>query len=230
MKKMLFVFSAATLFFATQAFSQIGQLPRPSEITRFPALNTHSQNHPLKAIQVLHKSNYFGFTGGVTSFGAGAQFGKSWLVKEGFHTQLNAQMISVLEDNPYSGYNLHGPNYNYTGNVMLLPVFFGVRRDLWYEQFQDAVLPYIEAGAGPVLGFNFPYGYGFFGQFSHAAVALTAGAFIGSGLDYSMGKKTVGSINVRYNFIRFPGELGGRIDYSSLSIAFGVQRALGTFK
>jgi len=149
------------------------------------------------------------------------------MIKEGLHTQLDAQMLSVQEENPYANYNYYGPNYGYTGNVMLLPIFIGVRRDLWYEQFQDAVLPYIEAGAGPVVGFNFPYNRGFFGQFSHATAALTAGAFIGSGFDYSMGKKTAGTINIRYNFIRFPGELGGRSDYSSLSIAFGVSRALG---
>ncbi|MCA9744107.1 MAG: hypothetical protein H6695_12180 [Deferribacteres bacterium] len=227
MKKIATVFGAAFLLFASSVFAQIGALPRPSEMVRAGAMQASGQHHPLNAIQAMHKGNFFGFTGGVTSFGPGSHFSKSWLQRDGLHTQLNAQFISVQDENPYTGNSLYGPNSSYTGNVMLLPIFFGVRRDLAYEQFKEAALPYLEAGVGPVLGFNFPYGRGFFGQFSHATTALTAGAFIGTGMDYSMGPKTVGTLNVRYNFIRFPGELAGRNDYSNLSISFGVFRALG---
>lgn len=227
MKKASILLGVALLFTANSVFAQIGALPRPSEIVRTASVQAGAQHHPLNAIQAMHKSNFFGFTGGVTSFGPGTHFGKSWLQKDGLHTQLHAQFISVQEENPYTGNRLYGPNSGYTGNVMLMPIFFGVRRDLAYEQFKEAALPYIETGVGPVVGFNFPYNRGFFGQFSHATVALTAGAFIGTGLDYSMGHKTVGTINVRYNFIRFPNELAGRTDYSNLSIAFGVIRTLG---
>ncbi len=222
----LIVPAALLLVFSSQVFAQLGALPRPSDIVRdSPGGATH-QNEPLRAIQRIHNHDFFGFNGGVSTFGTNAQIGKNWAILDGVHTQFSLQLLSVNNDNPYS--RLYNNSFrDPKGNVMLVPLYFGMRRDIFFETFQNAILPYVEAGAGPVFGMHFPYGHGFFGAFQHMGFQAGGGGYLGGGFDYDMGQKTVGNIGVRYNYIRFPNQIGDRLGYSGVSITFGIHRMKG---
>jgi hypothetical protein len=107
---------------------------------------------------------------------------------------------------------------------MLAPFFLGLRRDILRENFDDTILPYLQVGAGPLAGFAFPYGYGFWESLRHATTAWTVGGFAGFGVNFAIDKKTAGLVDVRYNVMIFPDEIGPRKDYSGPAISLGVLR------
>lgn len=224
MKLKLCLISASLLLLALPAWGQIATLPRPADIAR-NGLSGETQFHPKRATQLIHHGNFWGFKGGVTTFGGAAIFAQNWLVNPGLHTQLQTQVFHISDDTPYS--SRYGVSRQYSGNIFLIPIYFGVRKDVLYSQFEGAILPYVEAGAGPVFGLLFPYGYGFFNTFAKTQGGLGMGGYFGGGLSYDMGEKTVGTLNVRYNLTHFPNAFDGRHDFNGLSIAFGISRAIG---
>jgi len=222
MKRVLL--SMGLLSFLLQAsFAQNSVLPRPSEMVKhnLGSMDFHSMD-PANGINAIHVNNFHGMTGGVTEYGGSAFFGRSWLLNPGTHSQLTAQIMSVNQDAIIA----NGTYYSRNGSLLLVPLFYGIRKDLFYQELQDVLLPYVETAAGPVLGMLFPYDRGFLGSFSNMSTDLGMGMFFGTGLDYPINKKTMGTLNIRYNIIHFPGDFSGRANYNSLSILFGFSRIL----
>ena len=127
-------------------------------------------------------------------------------------------------------------------NLILMPLMFGYRKNMWHDQIADNFQPYIQLSGGPVLAFDLkeedpfaieePEEVGFIEQFSKGKAYYTIGASISGGAVIETSKNRFININVSYSLIDYGyyrhrgnglqfGELDGRISMGGL--AFRVE-------
>lgn len=182
------------------------------------------QDRNIAGISTLHafsQSDVYGLNGALVTYGGGGSFQYQWPINDDLAGTLDIAFIYLNFDNPFL------PFYKSTyrsSDVMLVPFFLGLRRNVLRNHFDESILPYVQIGAGPIAGFNFPYGYGFWQTLEHTATTWTLGGFVGLGANFCLSKKFVGGIDVRYNIMPFPDNVGPRHDYSGPSISFSVMR------
>lgn len=192
--------------------------PSPGRLFN-PAL--HGALIEISTLRAFSQTDVYGVNGALLNYGGGGSFQYQWPLKEHLTATLDFSLIYLDFDNPFL------PFYKSTyrrSDVMLAPFFLGLRRNVLHNNFDESILPYVQIGAGPIAGFNFPYGYGFWQTLEHTAVTWTVGGFIGLGANFGLSKKYVGGVDVRYNIMPFPKDVGPRHDYSGPSFSFGVMR------
>jgi hypothetical protein len=185
-----------------------------------PARLQERQAAQMSTLMAFSQSDVYGVNGALVNWGGGGSFQYQWPLKPDLTGTLDIALIYLNLDNPFL------PFYRNTyrrSDVMLVPLFLGLRRNVWADKV-EGILPYTQIGAGPVAGINFPYGYGFWGSISHATTTWTLGGFFGFGANFGLSKKFVGGIDVRYNIMPFPEDVGPRHDYSGPSFSFSVMR------
>jgi len=216
MKKMTALFA---LGFAAIAGAQT--IRHTPEQVFNPAHLQELKNAEMATLIAFTQSDVYGLNGAVVNYGGGGSFQYQWPIKENLTGTLDIALIYLNFDNPFL------PFYRSTyrsSDVMLVPFFLGLRRNVLRDHFDDNILPYVQIGAGPIAGFNFPYGYGFWGSLSRTTTTWTLGGFVGFGANFGLSKKIVGGIDVRYNLMPFPDDVGPRRDYSGPSFSFSVMR------
>ena len=106
-------------------------------------------------------------------------------------------------------------------NLILMPLMFGYRKNMWHDQIANNFQPYIQLSAGPVLAFNlkeenldipleFRENVGFIEQFSKGKAFYTIGAFLSGGAVIETGKNRFINISVNYSLIDFGRDLDHR--------------------
>jgi hypothetical protein len=219
MRKTLIVL--LSLFPVAALFAQTGTLPQTLNRTFNPA---HYQQRAEAVAPLLNRfgqTDVVGLNGALVNYGAGSNFRYQWPLKPDLTATLDLSMLYLDFSNPLLPF--YSSTYR-SADVMLVPLFFGLRRDVLRENFDDTILPYVQVGAGPLAGFAFPYGYSFWGSLRRAATTWTIGGFAGAGVNFAINKKTVGLVDVRYNVMIFPEQVGPRQNYSGPAISFGVLR------
>ena len=127
-------------------------------------------------------------------------------------------------------------------NLLLMPLMFGYRKNMWHDQIANNFQPYIQLSGGPVLAFDLkeedPFAIevqeevGFIEQFSKGKAYYTIGASLSGGAVIETSKNRFININVSYSLIDYGyyrhrgsglqfGELDGRISMGGL--AFRVE-------
>ncbi len=123
-------------------------------------------------------------------------------------------------------------------NLLLMPLLFGYRKNIWHDQIANNFQPYIQLSGGPVLAFDLKEEeqpqekVGFIEQFSKGKAYYTIGASLSGGAVIETSKNRFININVSYSLIDYgyyrhrgnglqPGELDGRITMGGL--AFRVE-------
>ena len=99
-----------------------------------------------------------------------------------------------------------------------------MQRNINSKHIPKRVNVYAEAGAGPIIGMNMPYGYGFFGSFTNAQYRLTPGGFVGGGVNVKIHNGYYAFADVKYHVMVFNGNLGYTNNYSTPSVFFGISR------
>jgi hypothetical protein len=171
-------------------------------------------------MQTFGQNDVFGLNGALMNYGGGSNFHYQWPLQKDLTATLDLSLIYLNFDNPFLPFSArhHG-----SGDVMLVPFYLGLRRDIWRENF-EGILPYLQFGAGPLAGTAFPYGYNFWESLRYSTTSWTIGSFVGAGFNFAIDKKTAGLIDFRYNIMIFPAPVGPRANYSGPAIAFGVLR------
>lgn len=200
--------------------AQTGTLPEQLNRMNNPARYQHRADAVAPLLQTFGQSDVIGLNGAVMNYGGGSTFHYQWPLQKDLTATLDLSLVYLNLDNPFLPFYTR---YNHSGDVMLVPFFFGLRRDIWRESF-EGVLPYVQFGAGPLAGIAFPYGYSFWNSLRYSTAEWTIGGFLGAGFNFAIDKKTVGLVDFRYNIMRFPEQVGPRSNYSGPAIAFGVLR------
>ncbi len=198
------------------------QTIRPTPEQAFnPAHLQQIRNGEMATLIAFTQSDVYGVNGALVNYGGGGAFQYQWPIKPDLTGTLDIGLIYLNFDNPFLPY--YRSTYR-SSDVMLVPFFVGLRRNVLRDNFDDSVLPYVQIGAGPIAGFNFPYGFGFWQTLSRASTTWTLGGFVGFGANFGLSKKFVGGVDVRFNIMSFPDEVGPRRDYSGPSFSFSVMR------
>ncbi|MDZ7289053.1 MAG: hypothetical protein ONB44_01585 [candidate division KSB1 bacterium] len=221
MRKIICFAVLISLFSCAALFAQTGTLPQMVNRMFNPALYQQRVEAIAPVLGTLGEREVIGLNGALVNYGAGGNLHYQWPLKKDLAATLDLAMIYLDLGNPFL------PFYSRTyrsADVMLVPFFFGLRRDVLRETFDNSFLPYLQVGAGPLAGFAFPYGYSFWESLRHATTAWTIGGFAGAGVNFAIDKKTAGLLDLRYNVMIFPERIGPRHDYSGPAISVGVLR------
>ncbi|MDZ7344239.1 MAG: hypothetical protein ONA90_06955 [candidate division KSB1 bacterium] len=201
--------------------AQPGELPQMMNEMVNPARYQQSAPSVTPALRSFGQHNVFGWNGFLVNSGFGSNFRYQWPLPNEAIATLDLSLIYLDFSNRFLPY--YSPQEG-NANIVLVPLFFGVRRDVWREHFDQSIAPYVQAGAGPLAGFAIPAGYSFWRSLGSASSAWTVGGFAGFGVNFAIDKKTAGLFDVRYNVMIFPDAIGPRSNYSGPAISFGVLR------
>ena len=121
-------------------------------------------------------------------------------------------------------------------NLLLMPLMFGYRKNMWHDQIANNFQPYIQLSSGPVLAFdmkeeeldpenplaiNTQEKVGFIEQFSKGKAYYTIGASISAGAVIETSKHRFINISVNYSLIDYGRNLDKRRAFGGL--AFRVE-------
>ena len=121
-------------------------------------------------------------------------------------------------------------------NLLLMPLMFGYRKNMWHDQIANNFQPYIQLSGGPVLAFDMkeeeldpenPFAIntqekvGFIEQFSKGKAYYTIGASISAGAVIETSKHRFINISVNYSLIDYGRNLDERRAFGGL--AFRVE-------
>ena len=121
-------------------------------------------------------------------------------------------------------------------NLLLMPLMFGYRKNMWHDQIANNFQPYIQLSSGPVLAFDMkeeeldaenPFAIntqekvGFIEQFSKGKAYYTIGASISAGAVIETSKHRFINISVNYSLIDYGRNLDKRRAFGGL--AFRVE-------
>ena len=149
------------------------------------------------------------------------------------------EIINVNGKNEFTYFDIYGRNIKVGDeNLILMPLMFGYRKNMWHDQIANNFQPYIQLSGGPVLAFDLkeedPFAIevqeevGFIEQFSKGKAYYTIGASISGGAVIETSKNRFININVSYSLIDYGyyrhrgnglqfGELDGRITMGGLA-------------
>ena len=121
-------------------------------------------------------------------------------------------------------------------NLLLMPLMFGYRKNMWHDQIANNFQPYIQLSSGPVLAFDMkeeeldpenPFAIntqekvGFIEQFSKGKAYYTIGVSISAGAVIETSKHRFINISVNYSLIDYGRNLDERRAFGGL--AFRVE-------
>ena len=199
------------------------QIPR-NDIAN-PARYRMGDNVYSLARNAIVQGNFLDFQAGVGMYGATGLFAHSWNLETDLHQAFDLNFYWIPRDE--FGFTPYNTNRNlYTNNALLIPMFWGIRKNILRETFDEEIIPYVEAGAGPLIGVRFPSTSLFWNSIQRATAAYSVGGYLGLGVNYAIGQKSAGNISLRYNILKFNQTVGRRSDYSGFSIMFGYTAAL----
>ena len=143
------------------------------------------------------------------------------------------EIINVKGKNEFTGggYDRFGRYVQFKvgdENLILMPLMFGYRKNMWHDQIANNFQPYIQLSGGPVLAFDLkeedPFAtevqenVGFIEQFSKGKANYTIGASLSAGAVIETGKNRFINISVNYSLIDYGRDLDHRRALGGLAI------------
>ena len=104
--------------------------------------------------------------------------------------------------------------------TVLAPFNFSIKRRLFRERVASNLRPFIVAEAGPVWGIAFPTANGFSNGIKKGKGQLSAGAFMGFGIEFGDKKTREYGLTLGVHYIKFPHALGERSEYLGIDVRF----------
>lgn len=114
--------------------------------------------------------------------------------------------------------------YVYSQGLFILPVYLGVRYNLYEERNSSFEWSwYVRGGGGPAIGMLTPLGLGFFDSIDRMTFHFGAGAYAATGLEFIFSEYMTFFIQGGADYVGFFNDIGGRQNFvgPTLSIGFG---------
>ena len=143
------------------------------------------------------------------------------------------EIINVNGKNEFTYFDIYGRNIKVGDeNLILMPLMFGYRKNMWHDQIANNFQPYVQLSGGPVLAFDmkeedpnippeFQENVGFIEQFSKGKAYYTIGASLSGGAVIETSKHRFINISVNYSLIDYGRNLDERRAFGGL--AFRVE-------
>ncbi|MDH3252570.1 MAG: hypothetical protein OEM41_07245 [Ignavibacteria bacterium] len=114
--------------------------------------------------------------------------------------------------------------YIYSQGLFILPVYVGVRYNLYEDRTSSFEWSwYVRGGGGPAVGMLTPVGLGFFDSLNRMTFHFGAGAYAATGLEFIFNEYMTFFIQGGADYVGFFSEVGSRQNFvgPTLSIGFG---------
>jgi hypothetical protein len=165
-------------------------------------------------------SHIFGFVS-VTNFGLAGRTYFSLGARAETTPELSVGFISM---NQSLVPQVSVAGYVYSQGLFVLPVYVGVRRNLYQENTGSFEWSwYVRGGGGPAVGMLAPAGLGFFDALDRTTFHFGAGAYAATGLEFIFNEYLTFFIQGGADYVGFFGDVGDRQNFvgPTLSVGFG---------
>lgn len=240
MKKVSAVIAALLLpIYFIPVYAQVEIVPPPtsggsqynqSNIQRIQMQYMSRYQNNLRNTQYITSTNPGAYTG--KGFVSGFFFRDSFGFNSFYSHRVRSDLYLVGElgyyyggrDNRYASItDQYGYGSRYGSGAMLIPLYFGVRKGLSFNNLFKRFYPYIGTGGGAAAGIGYQYQPGF-ADYSFQ-VAPSVYALIGTEI-YTT-KRMFFDFNIRYRHIEFAREIVNWKDFSGFSFSVGFGYGMG---
>lgn len=134
------------------------------------------------------------------------------------------EITGVKGDNEFTAYDIYGypQKYNQTRYIVLIPMTFGYHKRVFADKIEDNIRPFYNIELGPVLGLRFPVGHGFGGNIQRGTTGITAGGFVGVGVEFIQAGKNSFILAAGYRLATFPKNIVDERHFNAFMIRFGI--------
>jgi len=173
----------------------------------------------------IYNSSY-GFS--LESESNGSAFGAfySFNVKRKIQLFFHAKVLDIVGDAEFPVFDWYTGTYYKTNtkNLLLLPIFGGVKYHHFEGQIANNFSPYVTCTLGPNLIIDLPERVGFIKQWKNVQTFLSSGVFVGIGVDFMIQTSTYFSVAMGYDLLPMGREVDGERDYSGTVVKFMIGR------
>lgn len=143
---------------------------------------------------------------GESGFGLGSFY--RYKISQNFTTIFDISFAESKDQREIEYYDYWGNSFviGKKNRVFQIPMFLGLQYRMFPNSIADNLRPYLFLGTGPSLIVTTAYQEEFFSSFENAKSLWAVGGYIGIGTDFGLDKSSLSGINVRYYFIKLPGQ------------------------
>jgi hypothetical protein len=215
---LLLTFCIPTIMVAQVSSTPVGlppvDLTPEKQITSLPFGDVTPRYRP------QNYSHIFGFAS-VTDFGFAGRTYFSLGTRAETTPELSIGFIK-MNSSTLPGVSLAG--YVYSQGLFILPVYLGVRYNLYEERVGSFDWSwYVRGGGGPAVGMLTPIGLGFFDSLNRTTFHFGAGAYGATGLEFIFNEYLTFFVQGGADYVGFFSDVGSRQNFvgPTLSIGFG---------
>lgn len=131
--------------------------------------------------------------------------------------------ISEAKDDAEKDYIDYFGNTYTPGKInrfLVLPLYVGIEKRLFQDEIVDNFRPYVNAAAGPVMIYVFPYNEEYFTALGDGHPKYTMGGYVGMGAYFGSERSSILGLNIRYYYIPYPGGIES-LQYTAPKTQFG---------
>ena len=176
----------------------------------------------LRSIRI-HDSSY-GLSLESESYGSAFGGFYSYNMKNKFQLFIHGKILDIVGEAEFPVYDWYTGRYykTNTSNLILMPLFGGVKYHPFMGQIANNFSPYIMVTAGPTMILNLKDRVGFFKQWDEVELLYSAGGFIGFGLDFLIQYNSYISVAFGYDILPMGRKVDERSDYSGTVLKFMI--------
>lgn len=141
-----------------------------------------------------------------------------------FQLSIHGKLIDIVGKDEFPVYDWYSGQYYKvnTKNLLLLPVFGGVKYHPFVGQIANNFSPFVMLTAGPIVILDLPERGGFLEQWKKLQTMVNGGAFIGFGCDFLIRAGSYMAIVFGYDFLPMGQTVDGRKNYSGTVVKFMI--------
>lgn len=169
----------------------------------------------------ISKQSY-GFTLGTADQGFSIGGFYELQVSRKFQANFQASLFNVAGESEFPVYD------RYTGitykvgekNLLLVPLFGGVKYHPFIDQIANNFSPLIMAGLGPIIILNTPEEGNFFERWNNVSTSVSFGGFLYGGVEIYLSSNSTAAVTMGYNIFPMGGKVDGETNYDGLIFKF----------
>ncbi|MCH8069197.1 MAG: hypothetical protein IID16_08050 [Candidatus Marinimicrobia bacterium] len=164
----------------------------------------------------------YGFTLGTADRGFSIGGFYELQVSRKFQANFQGSFFDVAGESELPVYDIYtGRTYKVgTKNLLLVPLFGGVKYHPFVDQIANNFSPLIMAGLGPIIILDTPEVGNFFERWNDVSTSISFGGFLYGGVEIYLSSNSTATVTMGYNVFPMGGTVDGETNYNGLIFKF----------
>lgn len=103
-------------------------------------------------------------------------------------------------------------------NLLIVPAYIGLKKRLFVDTIDESLIPFIKLSGGGVTALDTPEIGSFFQRWGKLRTYFTLSFYVSLGVDIKYRPKNILTVDLCYNYIRYPVEIDERKNFGGLFI------------